>query len=85
MFLGNENMQSDMLIPWCTYTEPEIAHVGKYESELVSAGIKFESFMRQLADVDRCMCDGVKAGFVKITVRESLLDNIATILLLYRY
>lgn len=52
-----------------TYTHPEIAHVGKYEEELRKEGIEFESFKRELAPVDRCLCDGVKAGFVKITIR----------------
>jgi len=69
MFLGNTHKLSDLLIPWCTYTEPEVAHVGKYEAELVESGVEFESFTRQLADVDRCMCDGVSTGFVKITVK----------------
>jgi len=69
MFLGNTQRITDLLIPWCTYTEPEVAHVGKYEAELVAAGIEHESFIKQLADCDRCMCDGVKDGFVKITVR----------------
>lgn len=52
-----------------TYTHPEIAHVGKYESELQAKGIQFESFKRDLAPVDRCLCDGITEGFVKITVR----------------
>ncbi len=70
MFLNDTNKLSDILIPWCTYTEPEIAHVGKYESELDQAGVKYESFVRQLGDVDRCLCDGVSQGFVKITIRD---------------
>lgn len=45
MFLGDKNKQSDLLIPWCTYTEPEVAHVGKYEAELREAGVEFESYM----------------------------------------
>lgn len=68
MFLGNTHKSSDLLIPWCTYTDPEIAHVGKYESELVATGVEHESFVKQLKDVDRCMCDGVSDGFVKITI-----------------
>lgn len=66
MFLGKSEKQSDLLIPWCTYTEPEVAHVGKYESELDRKGIKYEVLKRNFADVDRCMCDGQKIGFVKI-------------------
>ena len=69
MFLGDTKKLSNLLIPWCTYTEPEVAHVGKYESELDEAGIKYESFVKKLGDVDRCMCDGVTEGFVKITIR----------------
>lgn len=70
MFLGDANQQSDMLVPWCTYTHPEIAHVGKYEGELEKEGREYESFVRQLQPVDRCLCDGVEAGFVKLTVLE---------------
>eukprot|EP00752_Nemacystus_decipiens_P012532 g11100.t1 len=71
MFLGDKNKQSDLLIPWCTYTEPEVAHVGKYEAELTEAGVEFESYMRQLADVDRCKCEGITKGFAKITVEKN--------------
>lgn len=45
MFLGDTNKQSDLLIPWCTYTEPEVAHVGKYEAELMASGVEFVSFV----------------------------------------
>ena len=37
-----------------TYTHPEVAHVGKYEAELDAAGVQYESFVRELAPVDRC-------------------------------
>jgi pyruvate/2-oxoglutarate dehydrogenase complex dihydrolipoamide dehydrogenase (E3) component len=68
MFLGDENRSSQLLIPWCTYTDPEIAHVGKYEDELRDKEIAFETFVRPLKDVDRCLCDGISKGFVKITM-----------------
>jgi len=70
MFLGDRNRLSQLLIPWCTYTDPEIAHVGFYEKELESRNIEYETFIRQLPAVDRCICDGVKAGFVKITIKK---------------
>ncbi|CAM9191590.1 unnamed protein product [Discosporangium mesarthrocarpum] len=70
MFLGDKTKQSDLLIPWCTYTEPEVAHVGKYESELDEKGIEYESFLRNMADVDRCRCEGITSGFAKITVEK---------------
>ena len=40
MFLGLREKESSLLIPWCTYTEPEIAHVGLYEKEMEDRGIK---------------------------------------------
>ena len=40
MFLGLKERQSQLLIPWATYTEPEIAHVGLYEKEMEEKGIK---------------------------------------------
>ena len=40
MFLGLQERQSQLLIPWATYTEPEIAHVGLYEKEMEDRGIK---------------------------------------------
>ena len=71
-FLGDKTPQSALLVPWCTYTDPEVAHVGKYEAELEREGIPFESFVRPLCLVDRCRCDGVEEGFVKITVRSEV-------------
>ena len=56
-------------VTFLTYLEPEIAHVGKYEDELNKNKIEFEVYKRNLADVDRCLCDGVSKGFVKIIVR----------------
>jgi len=70
MFLGDTNKLSQLIIPWATYTDPEVAHVGLYEYELEEKGIEFESFKRDLAAVDRCKCEGIKEGFVKITVRK---------------
>ena len=67
MFLGVHETQANLLTPWCTYTEPEISHVGKYESELEKSGVEFTTYKRMLKDVDRCKCEGVTEGFVKIT------------------
>ncbi len=45
LFFGNEKI-SAMLVPWVTYTEPEVAHVGLYEADLIERGIKFETFKK---------------------------------------
>lgn len=50
----------------CTYTEPEIAHVGLYEKDIKEQKIDADTYTRPLAAVDRCKCDGVTRGFVKM-------------------
>jgi pyruvate/2-oxoglutarate dehydrogenase complex dihydrolipoamide dehydrogenase (E3) component len=57
---------SALTIPWCTYTDPEIAHVGLYEHEARERGIAFRTFTQELRDVDRAVLDGEDEGFVKV-------------------
>jgi len=59
---------SALIIPWCTYTDPEIAHVGLYEHEARERGIAFRTFTQELAEVDRAILDGEDGGFVKVLV-----------------
>ncbi len=60
---------SALTIPWCTYTDPEIAHVGMYERDAEQAGIAVDTFLRPLAEVDRAITDGEEDGFVKVHVK----------------
>jgi pyruvate/2-oxoglutarate dehydrogenase complex dihydrolipoamide dehydrogenase (E3) component len=60
---------SRLVMPWCTYTDPEVAHVGWNEREARERGIAVDTFVRHLADVDRARTDGETAGFVKVHVR----------------
>lgn len=69
LFLGRERV-SALTLPWCTYTDPEIAHVGLYEHEARARGIPIKTFMQALSDVDRAVLDGETDGFVKVHVRE---------------
>jgi pyruvate/2-oxoglutarate dehydrogenase complex dihydrolipoamide dehydrogenase (E3) component len=69
LFMGKKKL-SALTMPWCTYTDPEIAHVGMYERDAAKAGIEIETFTRQLADVDRAVADGEEEGFVKVHVRK---------------
>jgi pyruvate/2-oxoglutarate dehydrogenase complex dihydrolipoamide dehydrogenase (E3) component len=69
LFMGRKK-QSALTVPWCTYTDPEIAHVGMYEREAQEKGIAVDTFIRQLKDVDRAIADGEEEGFVKIHVRK---------------
>jgi pyruvate/2-oxoglutarate dehydrogenase complex dihydrolipoamide dehydrogenase (E3) component len=59
---------SVLTIPWCTYTDPEVAHVGLYAHEARERGIALRTFTQELADVDRAVLDGEDEGFVKVIV-----------------
>jgi pyruvate/2-oxoglutarate dehydrogenase complex dihydrolipoamide dehydrogenase (E3) component len=61
---------SALTIPWSTYTDPEIAHVGLYEEEANEKGIAIDTFVQELRDVDRAILDGESEGFVKVHVRK---------------
>ncbi len=66
---GRKRM-SALTIPWCTYTDPEIAHVGLYVRQARERGIPVKTFTVPMHDVDRALTDGEERGFVKIHVRE---------------
>jgi pyruvate/2-oxoglutarate dehydrogenase complex dihydrolipoamide dehydrogenase (E3) component len=66
---GRERL-SALTIPWCTYTDPEIAHVGMYVRQARERGIPVKTFTVPMHDVDRALTDGEESGFVKIHVRE---------------
>jgi len=69
LFFGRSKT-SALTIPWCTYTDPEIAHVGLYEKEAVERGLKVQTFVQELKDVDRAILEGETEGFVKVHVKE---------------
>ena len=59
-----------LTIPWCTYTDPEVAHVGLYEREAEEKGIPVDSYTQSLEHVDRAILDGEEQGFVKVVTRK---------------
>jgi pyruvate/2-oxoglutarate dehydrogenase complex dihydrolipoamide dehydrogenase (E3) component len=67
---GGRKRWSAVTIPWCTYTDPEVAHVGLYVSEAREQSIPVRTFTILMHDTDRAMIDGQEKGFVKIHVRE---------------
>ena len=69
LFLGRRRV-SALTIPWCTYTDPEIAHVGLYVKEARERDIPVKTFTVPMHDVDRAIADGEENGFVKIHVRD---------------
>ncbi|MGH7381538.1 MAG: mercuric reductase [Candidatus Methylomirabilales bacterium] len=69
LFLGRKKV-SALVIPWCTYTDPEIAHVGMSEGDALRRGIAVDTFVRPLREVDRAIADGEEDGFVKVHVKK---------------
>ncbi len=68
-FLGRKRL-SGLTIPWCTYTDPEIAHVGLYEHEAKAQGIGIRTFTTPMLEVDRAIAEGDDEGFVKVHVKD---------------
>jgi pyruvate/2-oxoglutarate dehydrogenase complex dihydrolipoamide dehydrogenase (E3) component len=66
--LGKSKLSS-LVMPWVTYTDPEIAHVGMSASDADRAGIKFDTIKVLMSSVDRAITDGETEGFVKIIHR----------------
>ena len=56
--------------PWCTFTDPEIAHVGMYVTEARQKNIPVKTFTVLMHEVDRAITDSEEDGFVKLYVRE---------------
>jgi pyruvate/2-oxoglutarate dehydrogenase complex dihydrolipoamide dehydrogenase (E3) component len=67
LFFGRAKM-SRLVIPWCTYTDPELAHVGMSSAEAREQGIEVDTYVEQLGDVDRAVLDGEREGFIKVHV-----------------
>ena len=57
---------SALTVPWCTYTAPEVAHVGMYEQDAKETGIEVDTLTVPLASVDRAILDGADEGFLRL-------------------
>ena len=68
LFPGRAKL-SALTVPWCTYTSPEIAHVGMYEKDARERGIEIDTFRVDFEDLDRAIVDGETEGFVKLHVK----------------
>ena len=54
------------VVPWCTYTDPEVAHVGLGEKEAKQKNVEYDLFVVLLEDVDRAVVESEELGFAKI-------------------
>lgn len=69
LFFGRARF-SDLTIPWCTYTDPEIAHVGLDAQQAREQGIAVDIFTRPLKEVDRAILEDQTDGLVQVLVRK---------------
>jgi len=69
LFYGHKKL-SDLHVPWCTYTDPEIAHVGLYAHEAQEQGIAIDTFTFHFDENDRAVADGEEEGFVKVHTKQ---------------
>ena len=58
------------IVPWCTFTEPEIAHVGLGEKEAEKNGTAYDLYRVELKDVDRAVVENEASGFAKILTQK---------------
>jgi len=54
------------IVPWCTYTDPEVAHVGLGEKEAKQKNVEYDLFVVPLEDVDRAVVESEEMGFAKV-------------------
>ena len=68
LFMGRARA-SKLTIPWCTYTSPEVAHVGLYEKQAQDKELEVDTYVQQFHDVDRAILEGEEEGFAKVHVQ----------------
>jgi len=69
LFMGRAKM-SDLVIPWSTYTSPEVAQVGLTEDSAKQTSVEVDVYKLPLEDVDRAILDGETNGFVKVLTKK---------------
>ncbi|NBB77736.1 MAG: FAD-dependent oxidoreductase [Bacteroidetes bacterium] len=57
-------------VPWVTYTDPELGHIGATEKELVENGSSYEIYRFPFSKIDRAVTDGNSAGLIKIYAKK---------------
>jgi len=69
LFPGPKRKASALIVPWTTYTDPEVAHVGLTVDEAARRGIALQTFTQPIAGTDRGRADGDEEGFVRVHVK----------------
>ena len=69
-FFFGRGKASSLVMPWTTYTSPEIAHVGLYAGEAEKLGHEVHTLKIELSDVDRAKLDGEEEGFLRVHLKK---------------
>jgi pyruvate/2-oxoglutarate dehydrogenase complex dihydrolipoamide dehydrogenase (E3) component len=69
LFFGRKKASS-LVVPWCTYTSPEVAHVGLAAHDAPARGLAVETVTVPLAQVDRAILDGEDDGFLELVLEQ---------------
>ncbi|RMF13998.1 MAG: mercuric reductase [Candidatus Dadabacteria bacterium] len=64
LFFGRKRW-TDLVVPWVTYTDPEVAHVGKTRAQLDQDGTPYDVYRVDFDDLDRALLDGEPEGFAE--------------------
>lgn len=67
------------VMPWVTYTAPELAHVGLTEAQAREQGVRVKVARFRFSDVDRALAEGSTGGLMKLLIRRGRIAG-ATIL-----
>jgi pyruvate/2-oxoglutarate dehydrogenase complex dihydrolipoamide dehydrogenase (E3) component len=68
LFPGPKKRVSEMVVPWCTYTDPEVAHVGLSEREAGERDVALDTITIPMSEVDRAVAEG-EDGFLKVHLK----------------
>lgn len=69
LFFGRAKA-SALAMPWCTYTDPEVAHVGLSRREAEERGIACDEVTVHMSEVDRAILDGEEDGYLTVLLKK---------------
>ena len=69
-FLPGKQRVSRLVMPWVTYTQPEVAHVGLRLRDAEQRGIATDVMRQELKSVDRALLDGTTEGFLEVLLKK---------------
>lgn len=72
LFFGRRRV-SELVIPWCTYTSPEVARVGLSQRDAEAQGVEVQTFTVAHDELDRALTDDDPAGFTRLLVHRGKL------------